>query len=228
MCLCRRTLQMGTKLEPVNELNHYYGGTVVSVLRNGIKWPFSTSNFLYGNYNTYIQCTGSISRRTGENFLTWVPGIVNAEDIDYEYPDLGYFNISGCAYYVSRSPERQFKKGIVPAYIKFTRKAKLLDKLEEDYAVNINGIASTEKYYSLFNPKYYTVDELINKINNVEVYSGAFCSKYAIEPAIYNDKLVVLYKHLAVGYVDRNVIVLTAEYEHLVESLSEYYQVEIK
>lgn len=218
---------MGTRLDPVNELNHYYKDTILSITKDGIKYPFYANEFQKGDAHTYLVCNGSIAIKDAKGVFMWAPHVITADELNYEHPEMGYHNMCQCAYYVERSPERQYKKGASDRTLSFHRKAPAIEYVEIYYSISPQKTNDVEKWYSVFNPKYYSIDEIISKLDSCEIYSGALSPKYAIIPLANSDKLSIGYKHTIVGFLEGNIGVLPKNNEHLVESLSEYLKVKV-
>lgn len=216
---------MGTLLEPINELNHYYKDTYLSININDIKMPFYVKEFKKGNSETYIICEGTTFDKT--NIFMWIPATISAELLNYEHPEVGYINAGDCACYVSRAPVRQFKKGVTKGTLNFYRVSTVLKIIENSLQIPPHTQKEAETIYYLFNPRYYSLLEIINKINTLEIYSGAINRVYAVQPTYDEEVLLLMYKNNKIGYIKNEVALLPKNNVHFVESLSEYMKVEV-
>ena len=217
---------MGVPLIPVDELNHFYKNTYLSILDKDVYYPFNILEFRMDNINGIIALGSRVTLDNSGNYL-WTPATVPAENIEYFYPELNMVNVGKVAYFITRSPERQYKKGLVMEYIRMLKVPCITETIYYMHNVTLAPEAEIQILHSIYNPKYYAPDEIVRKLEELEIYSGAFSKYYAITCTDKHHHPLIMYKNITVGWIEGGVAFIPKNNEHLYESLSEYMNTEI-
>lgn len=199
-------------MDYLEELNKSYSGTCVQVEYCGKVYPFFFER-IGGSDGEII---GSISINN-----TWVPHRINIykDKLLLELPRDGYINYKNkkgksIALYLSYTPERQWKKGIV------TRLAFLYPV---DVGENTPTVTEAQVITEIFDPKYVSLSKFLG---DATLQSAALSRRLAISRR--NETLLVYYCNSFIGYVVDAMIILPRNFSYLHAYVAKFFPCEVE
>jgi len=146
---------------------------------------------------------------------------VSIKSLDLSFPELGMFNVENYCLHITRSANRQWKRGISQKVVKIGS----VSAAELRYLGKASTPLSNRKVLQpIFTPEYPSPEKVLNDIVKFKRLSRAFNSRWYIANALYRPNPVVGFKGSEVGWVDGNIVLLPESTHHLFEELSEYLQ----
>lgn len=209
------------ELNPVEELNHYYKDCILHTRDKYQKYPFYVSEFRDNGEYIYIK-----GMSLYDSNKEWVPANLDASEIEYDFPELGMVNAGHTAVYTTRTPERQYKKGIVPKLLNRSPISPILDNILASRGKTFHP-NDLRTYWSIFNNAYHPIDYIINGIERGELLSQAFSNTLCIAAMPYTKTLCLFYKTTKVGFLKDKIAFIHNKNKHLVEEISQYIRTEV-
>lgn len=115
----------------------------------------------------------------------------------FKIPKTGYIQHKKEALYFTRRPERQWKRGIHANNCEFNN-----PKDQYRLRVNTNNQPCFDKIREAFNPRYYTLKEALDLLQNKKYESVALSRNMAISLGKPDNDYILWYRYGAVGLVD--------------------------
>ena len=145
--------------------------------------------------------------------------IFNEDDYILDCPKVGMAFDGEKAFYISRTPDRQWKRGYNNNVIKMKT---LSYKESREMNLAPREHISPEILNFVYNPKYIKMEDGLKSMADGKFFSFPIARKYAITLSDECKFPVVIYKEWKVGWVEEGVIQLTKSTNHLYEELSQY------
>ncbi len=169
------------------EFNYRYGGTYISVDRDGRRNPVRL-----------------LEASSLDRFEIATDGTLDREprfgDFNFDYPQLGYIDIYDNAWYVSRATSREYKRGLIPHRLSFA-----LALVGNTRRVRTPATDSWDTLRAIYNPKYVPFDEAVAMVLRGERPSVPVNKEMAI--GIHHDFTapVIFYENQLAGWVEDGV-----------------------
>lgn len=131
----------------------------------------------------------------------------NAQII-FNVPKPSYCQIDNEAYYISKSAQRQWKRGLHPNNVSIIPGSHLTNTGGLNVSLNLNYKTAR----AAFNPKYLTVAEALDLLKkDKDANSCALSRNIAISKSNTKDKYHILYRYATVGTMDANTGQITSK-----------------
>jgi len=143
--------------------------------------------------------------------LCWCPyhqevGENEEFEFDLAFPDTGYVNYKGGSLYVTRQAARQWKMGLHPNCTVISDKFRS-ERAIGNYLIDMGSIHNNLHFLSrVFVRKYMTYNAVVGSILNKERIGGAINKYIYIGRSAAFPHMVICYKDMPVGYVDRETL----------------------
>lgn len=173
--------------ENEREFNYRYGNTYLS-LKNG----------------NALRPVKLIEATSLENFVLSAEGGINErvsfDDINFDYPELGYIDINDNAWYVSRAVSREYKRGLIPQKLTFS-----LAMVGTTRRVRTPRNDSWGTLKAIYNPKFTPFDEAVELITSGTRASVPVSKEMAIGISGSIDAPIIFYENVIAGWVEDGI-----------------------
>lgn len=144
------------------------------------------------------------------------------DEFIFDFPPVGVVPFGDSVAITSRYPARQWKKAAChDNFIMYSPLQFLLEEVYEvkEFSFDIPG-NSVATYEKLFNGKYYSLQEAVNKLNNNEVVACAINDEFFLTNSHYNDSILVWKENvIAAEYLDGEFNYITPLFKQEVQDL---------
>lgn len=198
--------------DPVEELNHIYGGTYIRSSEGHViyvrAFRYSRRNDITIDYHDY-----TASREVEAAPFT-------KENFDLSFPVLGNVNENTCAVYLSRVPLRQYKRSAAVANVRRdVIGVNAFECIGKRVPASLRSTDTGNAIVAAFTPTYYTYNEALGLVTKCSRISAAFARNLSVcvEPTINVPALY--YRTILVGTADEGTIKLAKPALHLKEQI---------
>lgn len=141
-------------------------------------------------------------------------------EVNFVIPSLGMVNGAMSCLWMSRTPTRQYQKGLTGSVIS----THLVSLNELRYlGKNQSTWSSVVMLRKIFNKEYESVQNAIESVRRFKMLSAAFSDKYCVINKIGYKSPLIGYKNVIIGFIDKHSRVhIRPGGHHLYEELSEY------
>ncbi|NIP41353.1 MAG: hypothetical protein GWO28_01235 [candidate division Zixibacteria bacterium] len=209
-------------LDDPGEMTERWATSVVGVYYNGPHgrgvYPLSVVGF--SKDKTAYNVTGSVYTRDGNT----VPISVSVDDLVFDKPIGGLFNIRNSVVFATYTPRRQWRRGYRGQNMEIIRPFQT-EESSAKFTINRRTLDARDFIYQFFAPDYPSVEETIYLVRSLDRLACAFNGKFAIGLKLNAAVPQVYYKYLNVGsLLDDNSVALKREATHVYEELSQYLE----
>lgn len=138
------------------------------------------------------------------------------KNVHIVFDSLGYVNSKHQCVYISRTPKRMWKAGLVPENLR-------LDYLHKHYARMEDTVEIENALEQILNNDYPSFRKACLEVHTGKKAANAFHRNFAVSLSDTTKDLVLFYKNFEVGYVDvkENQIYIGDVFTHLREQIFE-------
>lgn len=143
----------------------------------------------------------------------------NEDDYLLDCPQVGMVSDGEKVYYISRSPQRQWKRGYTPNVLHL----ELLSKYEaREMSLAPKPLFDKAIVSFAYNPEYTSLSDGLESMKRGKMFSFPLSRKFAVGQKANSLHPVVYYKSWIIGWVEDDTIILPKNTSHLYEELSQY------
>lgn len=162
--------------------------------------------------------TKRISEATKQNIVCNDGEIydLHSDDVKITFDNLGYVNTQHQAIFLSRTPKRMWKAGLVPENIQ-------AEHIHPQHLRHGDMVEFDKCLDKLMNNVYPSYHMAYLRVKNGKCAASAFHRNFAVSLSDFTEHLVLYYKNYEIGFIDNDSeqIVVGDSYTHLREQIFE-------
>ena len=203
------------------DFNQKYGNCIVRAsYKGGDQKLYQIHEFESDNTDIL---SGHILNENG----SWIPNARDIADLEFDFtiPRMGMINVDSNVMYVRRTTTKQYRQAFT-----FKNRVIIGSVIESDLS-RIKGhslhVESSNVIKAIFNPKYYSLEEALEKVYSGEAIACAISHRYYVAVSPYLPFVYLGFMGKVIGKIDRQTggCFLYREARSLTEDIMQYMDI---